>query len=251
MQQIPHYLIDIKEPHEPFSVGEFVKLADEACLEIEEQGRVPIVCGGTAYYFKHFYYGLPTSPKSNPTIRNLIAERVETKGLKWAHNELQRIDPPSAERIHRADRYRLTRALEVYEETGKPLSSFTLPTQARQGINPLIIGLTREKEELQQRIEERVEEMFNAGLEEEFERLLEAGAQKEWPAMQGIGYREFFVAQEDPTMGRQEIADLIVRNSRRYAKRQMTFFKSLPSVNWVHPDDEEKINTLLKREGNF
>lgn len=251
MEQIPHYLIDIKEPHEPFSVGEFVKLADEASLEIKGQGRIPIVCGGTAYYFKHFYYGLPTSPKSNPEIRKLIAQRVEQKGLEWAHTELKRVDPPSAEKIHPADSYRLTRALEVYEETGKPLSSFTLPTKARQGIDPVIIGLTRDRDELLQRIEERVEEMFDAGLEGEIERLLEAGAQKEWPAMQGIGYREFFVAQEDPTMGRQEIADLIVRNSRRYAKRQMTFFRSLPNVNWVHPDDEEKIKSLLKQEDNF
>lgn len=251
MAQIPHYLIDIKEPHEPFSVGEFVKLADEAYTEIVSQNRVPIVCGGTAYYFKHFYYGLPTSPKSDPEVRKIVNRKVEERGLEWAHKELQRVDPLSAEKIHPADRYRLTRALEVYQETGKPLSTFTLPTQARKGINPLIIGLNRDKDELLERLEERVTEMFNEGLEDEIERLFRMGAKKEWPAMQGIGYREFFEAKENPSMGRRDIAHLIVRNSRQYAKRQMTFFKSLPNVNWVHPDEEDKIIALINRGDNY
>ena len=246
LQEIPHYLIDIKDPWEQFSVGAFVKLADQACLEIRDQGKVPIISGGTAYYFKQFYFGLPKSPKSDPVTRSKIAGLVKTHGLEWCYSRLQTIDPISAERIHPDDSYRITRALEVYEAAGRPLSSFSIPHKAREGMNPLIIGLTRDKAELEKRIVERVKSMFSKGLEQEIEQLMEMGAQADWPGMQGIGYREFFIAKENPDMATEDIAQLIIRNSRLYAKRQMTFFKSLPNVQWVHPDDTETLTTLAK-----
>lgn len=245
-QKIPHYLIDIKDPWEQFSVGEFVKLADQACLEIRAKGNIPIICGGTAYYFKQFYFGLPTSPKSDPGVRFKINALVEKHGLTWCYEKLQSVDPVSAKRIHPADSYRITRALEVYETSGRPLSSYKIPNQAREGMNPLIIGLTRDKKELEERITQRVEAMFAEGLEREIERLMAMGAQEDWPGMQGIGYREFFKAQKEPTLGKADIMHLIIRNSRLYAKRQMTFFRTLPHVNWVHPDDTATLKGLLE-----
>lgn len=245
LARIPHHLIDIKDPWESFSVGEFVNTADQACDLIRERGKIPVICGGTAYYFKHFYFGLPESPKSDPIIRKRIALLAEEKGLDWCHARLAEIDPKSAEKIHPADGYRITRALEVYEDSGRPLSSFKVPDKARNGMDPLIIGLQREKTELDRRITLRVDQMFDQGLQEEFDSLLEMGATENWPGMQGIGYKEFFIAQAHPSMGREDIAHLIVRNSRLYAKRQMTFFKSLPNVHWTHPDDRDAISRLL------
>lgn len=246
MQRIKHHLIDIKDPWEQFSVGEFVQLADAASERIRTDGEVPVICGGTAYYYKHFYYGMPESPKSDPEVRAKIAALAKEHGLPWCHRRLEQIDPVSAQRIHPSDGYRITRALEVYESSGKPLSSFSIPTVARAGMRPLIIGLHRDREELGERISQRVEAMFSMGLEREIERLRAMGALPEWPGMQGIGYREFFVAEEHPGWTANDVAQLIIRNSRLYAKRQMTFFKSLPDVHWVHPDEVGKISDLVE-----
>ncbi|MFA5468671.1 MAG: tRNA (adenosine(37)-N6)-dimethylallyltransferase MiaA [Sphaerochaetaceae bacterium] len=243
--KIPHYLIDILDPWESFSVGEFVKLADKACQELRALNKIPIICGGTAYYFKHFYYGLPTSPKSDPKVRRKVADEVAKRGLLWAYGRLEKVDPLSAAKIHPADRYRLTRALEVYETSGKPLSGYTLPNRAREGVNPVVIGLFRDKEELAQRIQARVEQMFEEGLVAEVEKLLQMGANAAWPGMQGIGYKEFLSGS--PEQAKAEI----VRNSKRYAKRQMTFFRSLEGVNWVHPADKKKILSLVNQSGLF
>ncbi|MHC1692167.1 MAG: tRNA (adenosine(37)-N6)-dimethylallyltransferase MiaA [Sphaerochaetaceae bacterium] len=245
LSSIPHYLIDIRDPWEQFTVGDFVNLADETCGQIVEQGRIPIICGGTAYYFKHFYLGLPPSPQSDPVIREKIARQAIENGLPWCFERLRVIDPLSATRIHPADAYRITRALEVYEATGKPLSSFVIPTEARHGMDPLIIGLVRPKQELDERINLRVTGMFEAGLEQEFQHLLSLGAKESWPGMQGIGYREFFIAQQSAPVELESVANMIRHNSRLYAKRQMTFFKSLPNVHWVHPDDTDTLGTLL------
>lgn len=246
LRRIPHHLIDIKDPWEPFSVGEFVKLADDACDLIRHAGDTPIICGGTAYYFKHFYFGMPASPPSDQETRQRIADLAKEHGLPWCHRWLASVDPISANRIHPSDGYRITRALEVHESSGKPLSSFSIPTEARNGMHPLIIGLLRDTEELSQRIERRVARMFDAGLEDEMKRLLGMGAEASWPGMLGIGYQEFFLAHEHPEWTVEDIARQIVRNSRLYAKRQMTFFKSLPRVHWVHPDDMATLSMLVE-----
>jgi len=251
LSAIPHHLVNIKDPWESFSVGEFVHLADEAKVQIEEKARIPIVCGGTAYYFKHFYFGLPLSPKSSRAVRDLIASKVTENGPAWAYAQLQQIDPESAHKIHPKDMYRVTRALEVFESTGKPLSSFAVPTTVRNQMNPLIIGLMRPKEELDERIEQRVDLMLEGGLMKEINSLLDMGATKEWPGMQGIGYREYFTLSETGEFSVDSMRDLIIRNSKKYAKRQMTFFRSLPNVQWVYPEDqldiEERVEKYLSR----
>lgn len=243
--RIPHYIVDILEPWEEFSVGQFVHRADSAVEEIRSQGRIPVVSGGTAFYFKHFLYGLPESPKSSALVRREVGALVEKNGLLWAHEELSRIDPVSAAKIHQNDTYRITRALEVYRATGHPLSSFSVPTLPREGLQPLIIGLERDKEELAQRIRKRVDLMEEQGLMREIEGLIEMGATAQWPGMQGIGYREYFTLHETGEFSVDTFKELIVRNSIRYAKRQMTFFRSLTGVSWIHPDDAKTLEALL------
>jgi tRNA dimethylallyltransferase len=246
LARIEHRLIDIRDPWEQFNVGDFVHLADEACREINDGGKIPVLCGGTAYYFKHFLFGLPASPPSDPVVRAKVAVLAKTHGNQWCHDRLRQVDPLSAERIHPSDAYRITRALEVFETSGKPLSAFAMPVQSRPGMNPLVIGLFRTKEELDQRIDDRVDAMFAQGLTDEIQRLLAMGATASWPGMQGIGYREFFPSSPGEALDEKGIADLIKRDSKAYAKRQLTFFRSLPGVHWIHPSHTDELDRLIE-----
>ena len=243
---IKHYLIDIQDPWQQFSVGDFIEQADQACQEIWGEDKVPVVCGGTAYYFKHFLFGLSEAPPSDELIRNHIASQIEQQGRSWAYEYLKRVDPVSFERIHSSDIYRISRALEVWETCGRPLSSFSIPSEKRNGMQPLIIGLQREAEVLRSRLGLRIKAMFDEGLEEEIRSLIRMGAQASWPGLQGIGYREFFQAREHGEWSRSLIADQIERNSRFYAKRQLTFFRSFAEAVWKDPSDKKDIHTLIE-----
>jgi tRNA dimethylallyltransferase len=244
-EKIPHYLIDVFDPWEQFSVGDFITYADQACEAIYAQGKIPVLSGGTAFYFKHFLYGLSEAPASDETIRAKITQELDQKGGEWAYARLQEIDPVYAKKIHSSDLYRISRALEVYETSGKPLSSFVVPSTYRNDMQPLVIGLTRDTEELKERIVERVQQMFDEGLVEEIRTILSLGGKASWPGLQGIGYKEFFQAMESGEASLPLIADQIARNSRSYAKRQMTFFKSFAEVNWMHPEDQKGISSLV------
>ncbi len=244
---IPHYLIDIKDPWEQFSVGDFITYADQACQDICKEGKIPVISGGTAYYFKHFLYGLSEAPSSDEDIRALITQRIEEKGRDWAFEYLTQVDPITAGRIHPSDMYRVSRALEVYESSGRALSSFSLPTEPRYNMKPLIIGLIRDSEILRSRLAQRIQIMFDEGLEEEIRTLLRMGAQSDWPGLQGIGYKEFFQARENGEWSRSIIADQIERNSRFYAKRQLTFFRSFSEAQWMDPSDKQTILTEIEQ----
>lgn len=244
---IPHHLIDIKDPWEQFSVGEFIAYADQAVASIHQEGKIPVISGGTAYYFKHFLYGLSEAPPSDEGVRLAVAQRIEQNGRAWAYEYLKQIDPISAQRIHPMDMYRVSRALEVYEKSKRPLSSFSLPDTPRNGMHPLVIGLMRESDQLRTRLALRIKQMFDQGLEDEIRSLLRMGAQMSWPGLQGIGYREFFQAMEHGEWSRSIIADQIERNSKLYAKRQMTFFKSFAQVQWMNADEKGEILTAIQR----
>ncbi len=244
-QKIKHHLIDIIDPSESFSVGQFVKLADEAVAKIYLDEQIPIISGGTAYYFKHFLFGLPPSPKSDPISRSYVKELLDKHGQQWLYQQLEQIDPIAVKKIHPSDAYRITRALEVYYATGKPLSSFALSEEPRNNLKPLLIGLNRERDELKELITKRVDQMFAEGLVDEIKKLKEMGAKQNWPGMEGIGYREFFDEKGSYIFDQQIVAPKIVSNSVKYTKRQLTFFKSLPNVNWVHPSETTKIKNLV------
>ena len=259
LAKIPHHLIDILQPWETYNVADFIRLADDACQEIWSKGKLPVVSGGTAFYFKHFLFGLSLAPKSDVKIREEVASYIKEVGLAQAHQYLCEVDPVSGARINPNDGYRISRALEVFKTSGKPLSSFELPTTPRKGMKVLSIGLCRDKEELRSRIGLRVRLMFEQGLMEEIKRLLEMGANPAWQSMQGIGYKEFLnhvwrgetqaslKALEALSGSELEtIAAEIELNSIHYAKRQMTFFKSFADVNWVDPQDWEEVRRLVE-----
>ena len=258
-QRIPHHLIDILEPWEKYNVADFIRLADQACEDIWSRGKLPVISGGTAFYFKHFMYGLSEAPQSDPEIRKSVQLFIRDQGLKKAHDYLKIVDPVSAQRINENDSYRISRAIEVFRQCGKPLSSFALPTKPRNDMQILSIGLMRDKEELKKRIRERVDIMFEQGIQEEIKTLMDMGATPDWQSMQGIGYSEFMDVLFDSVYGDlnktpdqlteeelDAIREKIVMDSIHYAKRQMTFFRSFADVKWIDADDTETLENELK-----
>jgi len=265
--QLPHHLIDIRNPEEQFNAGDFVRLAGEAALDIARRGNFPVVSGGTGFYLKNFILGLPEAPPSDAGIRAALKEELREKGAAALMEELARFDPVSAEKIHLNDEYRLLRALEVLRTSGRPLSSFgvsgaqavnaadTAEADFRSRCRFLVTGLSRPREELYRRINDRCAAMFSQGLCDEVRRLYDKGYTPRDPGLRAIGYREFFVQDDsgEPESYRlsQDIAGvqaLIAQNSRRYAKRQITFFASLPGAQWIEAgrDDAETAGKLAK-----
>ncbi|HOT62280.1 MAG TPA: tRNA (adenosine(37)-N6)-dimethylallyltransferase MiaA [Treponemataceae bacterium] len=251
LERLPHLLIDIRSPREQFGAGDFVRLADEACRSSWASARFPVLLGGTAFYLKNFVYGLPDTPEADPATREALRARLSREGPLPLRAELERVDPESARRIHPSDEYRLLRALEVYAASGRPLSSFSLSGSPRAGYRFFVAALERPRDELYARIDRRVDLMFERGLREEFARLWEEGYRADDPGMQAIGYREFFEAaseegRDPPNADGERVRFLIKRDSRRYAKRQYTFFRSLPGVVWFFADDRDGFLAAVK-----
>jgi tRNA dimethylallyltransferase len=239
--RLPYHLIDIRNPSEQFTSGDFVRCADEVCTAITSHGAVPIVSGGTGFYLKNFIQGLPESPPADPVIRQALKDEFRNNGAELLVQELAACDPVSAARIHRNDTYRLIRALEVFRLTGVPLSSFAVHCTGTS-YQFLLIGLYRPRNVLYQRINHRCECMFHAGLADEVHALYDAGYTPADPGLRAIGYREFF---EETTPGsfrlvadEGTVPERVAQNCRHYAKRQTTYFQSMPDVLWIDADDE-------------
>jgi tRNA dimethylallyltransferase len=258
---LPHHLIDIRDPAEQFNAGEFVRLADEAVRDITRRGKFPVVSGGAGFYLTNFALGLPPAPPSDAGVRLVLKTELWEKGVAPLRAELVAHDPLSAARIHENDEYRLLRALEVWRLSGRPLSSFPRSSPCggaafRREYRFLLIGLRRPREELYRLIDGRCALMFREGLPAEVRRFFEAGYRPEDPGMKAIGYREFFVragegaAGPPPDSARDTpgewclstdfaaIEALTARNSRRYAKRQIIYFTSLPGVHWIDAGED-------------
>ena len=246
VEKIPHHLVDIRFPWEQYNSGDFCKDAERLIKEINERGNIPLITGGTAYYFKQLLYGPSSTPESNPKTREEIQRTIDDIGLDKAYEMLMSLDMEAAKKIDKNDRYRISRALEVIKDTGRPLSSFPVSDTLREDIDFVILGLKREKKELEERIRKRVDIMFDSGAVREMKALLSMGADLSWPGMQGIGYREWFNAMESGEVNISIIKDMIIRSSIKYAKRQMTFFSSFSDTLWFSPNDIEKIKGYLE-----
>ncbi|MFP4151451.1 MAG: tRNA (adenosine(37)-N6)-dimethylallyltransferase MiaA [Alkalispirochaeta sp.] len=247
---VPHHLIDICDGDEPYDIGRFVAACDELVPAISGRGGTAVLSGGTAFYLQGYLYGLPGTPHASPEVRRALEERILRDGLTALRRELAEVDPVTEARIAANDAYRVVRALEVYYTSRRPLSSYSVPTVVRDHLDPLIIGIFRERDELYRRINERVRRMFAAGLAEEVATLLSRGYGADSPAFAGIGYREFLEIGGTPPWSAQEldaIQERIARNTRRYAKRQETFFRKIPRVRWIHAEDAGGIATEVTR----
>jgi tRNA dimethylallyltransferase len=245
LSRLPHHLLDIREPDEQYSAGDFARLALVACAEIRARGGIPVVCGGTGFYVRNFICGVPTAPAADPEMRKAVAFDLERLGIGRLREELEASDPASAGRIHGNDIYRLTRALEIIRATGKPLAEFAAGENARNDEEFLVLGIETPREELVRRIDLRVDAMFDSGLVEEFRRLSDRGYKAADPGMKAIGYREFFDPEKGSILDLHErktldrVRELVKLDTRRYAKRQMTFFRVLPGIVWISSDGDD------------
>jgi len=233
---IPHHLIDVVEPDEEFSVAEYVALADEVIAGIVARRRVPIVAGGTGFYINALVdrWEFPPRP-ADFALREQLQEIAAREGVEALHDRLRAVDPISADRLHPNDVKRVVRALEVYELTGRPVSSYDYKPGERARPGPyraLQYGLMLPREVLNERLEWRVHAQLKAGLLEEVRRLYEGGYGPDLPAMKGITYRQL-VGCLRGDYDFDTAVELMVRDNRRYAKRQYTWFNADPRIRWL------------------
>lgn len=232
MQGIPHYMIDVAEPEEDFSVSRYCAQAAPIVEDIVSRGKTAIIAGGTGLYMDSLIRGNDFAPFPSTGVRQRLEEQADREGLDAMRAWLRSVDPEAAERIH--DRKRLLRAMEVYLETGQTITEHNRKTQLQPPkFTPLWLGLDFEnRQELYSRIDRRVGLMLEMGLVEEIRGLLQSGVPQSCTAMQAIGYKEFVDALE----GRgtvEQAADSVRRSSRRYAKRQLTWFRRNGNMHWI------------------
>lgn len=239
-RRVPHHLIDVADPGEQYNAGRFVKDAERLIREIGGRGRTAVVSGGTAFYLTSLLYGLPEAPAVEPETRARLRRLLASEGQASMYRMLAGRDPDAAARIQPNDRHRTLRALEVMEGAQKSLFSFRWPRTPRDDMRFLLLGLTRPREELYRRIERRVAAMFEQGLMDEVKRLVAAGHGPADPGMRGIGYRQI-LTMRDGCETIPLVKERIAADTRRYAKRQLTFFRAVPGVTWLSPDSPDEL----------
>ncbi|MCX4338061.1 MAG: tRNA (adenosine(37)-N6)-dimethylallyltransferase MiaA [Lachnospiraceae bacterium] len=234
MAGVPHHLIDVLEPTEAFNVVIFQKLAKEAMAGIYERGHIPILVGGTGFYIQAVLYDIDfTENDEDTSLRRKLEAFAEREGVEALYERLKAVDPAACESIHAHNVKRVIRALEFYEKTGQPISAHN--EVQRQNVSPYRFAyfvLNDRREEIYSRIELRVEQMVAAGLVEEVQRLKEMGCTKDMVSMQGLGYKEILRYLEGE-LTLEEAIYLIKRDTRHFAKRQLTWFRREKEVIWV------------------
>lgn len=235
MENIPHHMIDIVEPNMPFSVSDFIKLAKDKINEITARGKLPILAGGTGLYFESLIYPFNFGgAKSDEDIKNNLYKQLEQFGAEYLHKKLMKIDPIDGAKIHPNNTKRLIRALEIYEITGNTKTNNSTSKQLLYDLDMYVLDWDREI--LYDRIEKRVQIMFDNGLQKEIENLLEVGITFDMQSMQGIGYKEF-ASYFDGKYSLDDVKNAIILNSRHYAKRQITWFKRYDFAKFIKFED--------------
>jgi tRNA dimethylallyltransferase len=230
---VPHHLLDVADPGEVFSTAQWRRMAEEAIAAIRARGRVAIISGGTPLYLKALLEGMFEGPAANAVIRERLKVEAETFGTPALHERLAKIDPVAASRIHPNDLRRITRALEVWELTGTPISELQKQWgQASPRWRPLVAAIRCGREDLTRRIRRRVERMMAAGLVDEVRRLAARPAGLARGARQALGYAEVldFLAGR---LAEEELAPAIVAHTRQFARRQMTWLVRFPDITWL------------------
>jgi tRNA dimethylallyltransferase len=246
-RQIPHHVVDVVEPSESFSVGLFLDQALPAIEGIRRRGKTVIAVGGTALYIKALLYGLFEGPGGDEAIRASFRARAETEGWAALHAELAGVDPEAADRISPNDARRIIRALEVYELTGQPISSFQKQFHADGPVREwTIVGLRRDKPIESRRINARVRRMIERGLVDEVRALLAESEPMSHQARCAIGYAEI-IEHLEGGLSLEEAVERIKKNTRRLAKGQRTWFRAFRQVRWVDVEPEESDERVLAR----
>ncbi|MBC2285031.1 tRNA (adenosine(37)-N6)-dimethylallyltransferase MiaA [Listeria booriae] len=242
MAGVPHYLIDITEPSEPYDASIFKKETHRLIREIWQSGKIPFIVGGTGLYIQSVLYDYTFAEvEGDAAYREALAQKPGEELLEM----LQKVDPESAERLHANNPRRIIRALEVHHFSGKKFSELQSQEEQASEFAPLLIGLARERELLYARIDLRVDIMMEQGLLEEARALYDTGL-RDVPAVRGIGYKELFT-YFDGNMTLDDAITLLKRNSRRFAKRQLTWFRNRMDVHWFDVDEPE-IESVITSE---
>lgn len=244
---VPHYLIDVASPKDSFSVGDYEELAVPAVEDISGRGKIPIICGGTGFYVNSVLYSMSYGlSKGDIGIRRKYERAAEEKGREFVYSILKEKDPETAAKLHPNDLVRVIRALEIFDATGVKKSDIKDEMVPRYDFIALMPTLPREI--LYERINARVDNMMSCGLTSEVRSLLESGVTLEDQCMQGIGYKE----TADAILSGTEIpTEQIKMNTRRYAKRQITFFKRFQNLYPIDFTDNDKIEKTFKIIDNF
>lgn len=232
--QVKHYLVDEIDPKEEFSVAIYQKLAKKAIKEITDKGKVPVIAGGTGLYLNSILYNMDFgNTDSNKELREEYEKIAKEKGPDKLYEILLELDPKAAERIHKNNVKRVIRAIEAIKTSGKALNDFKTDITLNKEFDPVMVCLNRDRTELYERINKRVDILVDMGLLEEVKGLMDMGFTADDIAMKGIGYKEiigYFKGQYDLN----EAIELVKRNTRRYAKRQITWFKRYENMQWFN-----------------
>ena len=241
MQDTVHHMIDVAEPEEDFSVSRYCQMATPILDDILARGKTAIIAGGTGLYMDSLIKGNAFAPCPATGARERLEQQADEMGMEYMLSKLQSIDPEAAEKLHLADRKRILRALEVFEETGETITAHNRRTQTiPPRYDPLWLGLDFDpRQGLYDRIDLRVSLMLEQGLVEEIQNLLSSGIPAKATALQAIGYKEFVSALAGNS-SIEEAADEVRKASRHYAKRQLTWFRRNPAMNWLvrHPGED-------------
>lgn len=253
MEGVRHHLIDVLEPTEEFNVVRFQAMAKEAMEKIYDAGHIPIVVGGTGFYIQALLYDIDfTKTEEDDTFRNKMEALADEKGVGFLHEMLKKVDPVSADTIHENNKKRVIRALEFYHETGTPISSHN--ERERQKESPYQYAyfvLTDDRARLYDRIEVRVDNMLKDGLVQEVSALKDMGCKKEMVSMQGLGYKEI-LSYLNGECTLDEAIYVLKRDTRHFAKRQLTWFKRERDVIWLDKreygyEDVKLLDAILEK----
>lgn len=253
MDGIPHYLIDILEPDEEFHVVLFQQMAKQAIQKIYEKGKIPILVGGTGFYIQAVLYDIDFSENEKDTsYREELEKLAQTKGAEYLHDRLREVDEKSAQDIHANNVKRVIRALEYFHQTGEKISEHN--EEQRKKVSPYNFSyfvLNDERAHLYERINLRVDQMINEGLVREVQSLKEKGYTRDMVSMQGLGYKEMLDCL-DNKCSLEEAVEIIKRDTRHFAKRQITWFKRESDVTWIDKKEydynEERILKAMLQE---
>ncbi len=246
MKQVPHHLVDIKYPDEPWSVSEFQMLAREAVADITSRGRLPCIVGGTGFYIRALLYDFPLrDAPPDQKLRQELKVLAERRGPAVVHEMLKDIDPESYQTLHPNDLKRVIRAIEYYRATNRPISERKYLKKKRI-YDSLMLAIQWDRKELYEKIDDRVDEQFERGLVEEVLNLLKMGYSEELNSMQGLGYKEIIWMLKGLAT-EAETKDILKRNTRRFAKRQFTWFAKEEGIIWL-PFGKHKTRSQLIEE---
>ena len=253
MDGVTHHMIDVLDPTQDFNVCIFQHMVNEILPGIFARGHIPIIAGGTGFYIQAVLYGIDfTQTDSDEAYRDMLEQKAAENGPESLHTQLRIVDPMSANLIHPNNIKRVIRALEYYHKTGTCISEHNEEERARSSPYDFrYFVLTDDREELYRRIDQRVDDMIQDGLVEEVQKLLQMGVRPEMTSMQGLGYREI-LAYLNHEYDLDRAVFLIKRNTRHFAKRQLTWFRREKEVRWIEKstferDDQQIINEMLRQ----